>query len=123
MQFERAQADPETTNRLRRNVAATARLPSSLTVEAAVTGVMCVLTDRLTLGAAYELLRDAPRSIGAMFELCVTHREGKPTARLDRAKFIAKVADHLGVTPAHAELVCSAVFGAVRAELPAATIH
>jgi uncharacterized protein (DUF2267 family) len=118
MRYERSQADLETTNRLRRAVAQSARLPAPLTVEAAVSAVMCALTERLTAGEAYVVLESVPIPISSMFETCVLHREGKPTAKVDRAELVAKVADHLGVTPAHAELVCSAVFAAIRAELP-----
>lgn len=119
MRFARSQVDLETTNRLRREVAQNARLPPELTTDAAVSAVMCTLTERLTAGGAFEVLENIPPSIGPMFEACVLHREGKPTVKLDRAAFVARVADHLGVTPAHAELVCSAVFSAIRAELPA----
>ncbi len=117
MRFERAEVDPDTTNRVRRTVARGVRLPAALTVEAAVSAVMCTLTERLTAGNAHELLDALPRSLQVMFERCVVHRDGEPTARLDRSAFVRRVAEHLGVTPAHAELVCAAVFTAVRAEL------
>jgi uncharacterized protein (DUF2267 family) len=119
MRVERAQMDLETTNRLRRAVAQRARLPAELTVEAAVAAVMCALTERLTAGEAFDVLTSIPSSIAAMFEPCVLHRAGQPTQRLGRAELLQRVADHLSVTPAHAEVVCSAVFTAMRAELPA----
>lgn len=118
MQFESSQAGLETANRVRRTVANHARLPCTLTVEAAVSAVMCALTERLTAGEAVDVLESLPAAIGSMFERCVIHREGKPTLKIDRAEFVERVSEHLGVTPAHAELVCSAVFAAVRAELP-----
>ena len=46
------------------------------------------------------------------------HRDGRPTAHFDLPELLSRVGEHLGVTPAHAELVCAAVFSAVRAELP-----
>lgn len=119
MQFERSQIDPETTNRVRRTVADSARLPSALTVEAALGAVMCALTQRLTSGGAFEILESVPPAIAPMFEVCVLHREGKPVVKADRAEFVDAIGEHLGVTPAHAEIICSAVFTAVRAELGA----
>lgn len=118
MVFRGGEIDFETENRLRRNVALSARLPAALTVEAAVAAVMCVLIERLTAGEAHELLEGIPAPLRPMFQMCVLHRSGKPVLTLDRAEFIARVADHLDVTPAHAEVVTSAVFDAVRAELP-----
>lgn len=115
--------DFETGNRLRRHVAESARLPASLTVEAAVAAVMCVLVERLTAGEAHQLLEGVPQALRPMFQMCVVHRMGRPVLALDRAELLARVADHLDVTPAHAEIVTSAVFDAVRAELPPELAH
>ncbi len=104
---------------MRRTVASSARLPASLTAERAVSAVMCVLTERLTSGEAHHVLQAVPFSLAPLFERCVAHRDGRMTQKMDHAEFMARVADHLGVSPAHAELICSAVFNAVRAELPA----
>jgi uncharacterized protein (DUF2267 family) len=114
-----AELELEVTNRVRRTVAETARLPASMTVESVVAAVMCALTERLTAGEAYDLLHGVPKPVARMFEPCVIHREGRPTIRVDRAELVDAVAEHLAVTPAHAELICSAVFTAIRAELPA----
>lgn len=122
MPFARSEPYLETTNRLRRTVAETARLPATLAVEDAVGAVMCALTERLTVGQAHQVLARIPPPIAPMFDFCVLHRAGKPTAKVDRAELVAKVGEHLGLTPAHAELVCSAVFAAVRAELPAEVV-
>jgi uncharacterized protein (DUF2267 family) len=118
MELGRNQTDLETANRVRRTVAATARLPAELTAEAAIAAVMCALTERLTAGEAFAVLENVPLAIAPMFELCVYHRQRQPTSKLGRAELVARVAEHLGVTPAHAELIASAVFTAVRAELP-----
>jgi uncharacterized protein (DUF2267 family) len=119
MTAQSSQSDLEVLNRLRRTVAANARLPAALTVEDAVSAVMCALTERLTAGEARHVIEALPPAVASTFEVCVLHRGGQPTFKIDRAEFVARVAEHLGVTPAHAELVCSAVFNAVRAELPA----
>ncbi len=118
MVYRGADIDFETENRLRRHVAESARLPAALTVEAAVAAVMCVLVERLTAGEAHELLEGMPEPLRPMFQRCVLHRGGQPLLTLDRAELLARVADHLDVTPAHAEVVTSAVFDAVRSELP-----
>ncbi|MDF2694817.1 MAG: hypothetical protein K0S65_3200, partial [Labilithrix sp.] len=99
-------------------VAATARLPRDLTAEDAVTAVMCTLVDRLTAGEVHNLVLALPPSISPLFTTCVRHRIGQPTTKLDRVEFLRRVAEHLAVTPAHAELVCELVFDAVRSELP-----
>lgn len=104
-------------NRLRRAVALNARLPSFITVEDALTAVMCTLSERLTAGGLRRIAEHIPFQLRPLFATCVLHREGRPTEKLDRAELLARVADHLGVTPAHAELICSAVFVALRAEL------
>lgn len=93
-------------------------LPPELGVDDAVAAVMCSLTERLTAGEAHDLLEALPKGVRPFFERCVVHREGKPVEKLDHAEFLDRVAEHLGVTPAHAELVCQAVFEAIRAELP-----
>jgi uncharacterized protein (DUF2267 family) len=111
----------DTLNRFRRTVADTARLPAALSVEGAASAVVCVLTERLTAGEAHDLLRALPAALQALFERCVVDRMGTPTVVVDRAELVERVADDLGITPAHAELVCSAVFQALRDALPAAT--
>lgn len=109
----------ETEIRVRRTVASSARLPAQLTAERAVQAVLCVLVERLTPGEAHQLLKAVPFALAPLFERCVAERDGRPARKMDHAEFMARVADHLGVSPAHAELICSAVFNAVRAELPA----
>lgn len=118
MPYPGTENDFETENRLRRHVAESARLPAPLTVESAVAAVMCVLIERLTAGEAHELVEGIPEPLRPMFRTCVMHRGGQPVLTVDRAEFLARVADHLDVTPAHAEVVTSAVFAAVRAEMP-----
>ncbi|MBX3261776.1 MAG: DUF2267 domain-containing protein [Labilithrix sp.] len=118
MHLERSVADQAATDRVQRSVAVNARLPRDLAPEDAITAVMCVLMDRLTAGEAHHLLEAMPASMRPFFSTCVRHRVGQPTQRLDRVAFLERVAEHLGVTPSHAELVCEVVFDAVRSELP-----
>lgn len=119
MRYDGSSIELETANRLRRTVAQSARLPAPLPVEAAVAAVMCTFVERLTAGEAHALLAAVPGAVRPMFEMCATHRAGKPTAvEMDRAAFLVRIAEHIDVTPAHAEVIGSAVFTAVRAELP-----
>lgn len=118
MHLERNEADQAATERVRANVAQSARLPPDLVPEDAIAAVMCALVDRLTAGETHYLFEALPASTRSLFATCVRHRTGQPTMKLDRVDFLERVAEHLGVTPAHAELVCEAVFDAVRNELP-----
>lgn len=111
------QGEHESRDRFVLHVAAHAALPGDVTAVAAISAVMCALTERLTAGEAHKLLEAVPRGLRPLFERCVVHRAGPIARKIDRAEFLDRVARHLGVTPAHAELVCSAVFDAVSAEL------
>ncbi len=118
MHLERNQADQAATDRVRSSIASNARLPSELAPEDAISAVMCALVDRLTAGEAHYLFDALPASMRSLFATCVRHRTGQPTMKLDRVDFLERVAEHLGVTPAHAEIICEVVFEAVRCELP-----
>ncbi len=118
MFLERTQADEAATERVTSAVASSARLPPEVLAEDAIASVMCALVDRLTAGETHHLFEALPSSMRSLFATCVRHRGGQPTMKLDRAAFLERVAEHLGVTPAHAEIVCETVFDAVRNELP-----
>lgn len=121
---EREEAGVDAASRVRGIVAVTARLPPDLSVEDAAGAVMGTLAERLTAGEARKLLDAMPPSLRVMVEPFVLDREGRPTTKLDRAAFIARVGERLGVIPAHAEIICEAVFQAVRRELPQeAVVH
>lgn len=118
MHLERNQADKAATERVNSSVASSARLPPEVAPEEAIAAVMCALVDRLTAGEAHYLFEALPASMRSTFATCVRHRTGKLTLKLNRTEFLERVAEHLGVTPSHAEIVCEAVFDAVRSELP-----
>lgn len=115
---EREAAGVDAASRVRGIVAVTARLPPDVSVEDAAGAVMGTLAERLTAGEAMKLLDAMPPSLRVMVEPFVQDREGKPTTKLGRAAFLARVGDRLGVIPAHAEIICESVFQAVRRELP-----
>jgi uncharacterized protein (DUF2267 family) len=95
-----------------------ALLPAHITARAAIEAVLGTLVGRLTAGEAHQLLVALPASVRPMLARRVHEREGRPVVRLDRAELLARVADALGVAPAHAEQISAAVFSAARAELP-----
>jgi uncharacterized protein (DUF2267 family)/mannose-6-phosphate isomerase-like protein (cupin superfamily) len=112
--------DRDARDRFVHRVAAHAMLPRDVSAVAASTAVMCALAERLTAGEAHGLLEALPRSLRPFFERGVLHRGG--SGKLDRAELLDRVANDLGVTPAHAERVCAVVFDAVRHELPSKLI-
>jgi uncharacterized protein (DUF2267 family) len=118
MHVERPIEHQNATERVKSSVTESARLPRDLPAEDAIAAVMCTLMDRLTAGEVHNLVDALPASLRPLFTTCVWHRTGQPTMKLDRVDFVRRVAEHLAVTPAHAELVCEIVFEAVRSELP-----
>jgi acetoin utilization protein AcuB len=104
--------------RVRRSVMRAAQLDDLSAVDEAIAVAMGALAARLTAGEAHAVLDGLPHGLRSMFRPCVLHREGRPTQRLDRAELVERVREQLGVTPARAEVVCAAVFSAVRRELP-----
>lgn len=99
-----------------------ASIPSSSSAEDVARAVMCTLADRLTAGEAHDLLAGLPDAARPLFDRCVAHRVGRPVDRYDDAEFLRRVADHLGVTPVHAEALSRKVFEAVALRLDAKTI-
>lgn len=95
-----------------------ALLPAHVTARMAIEAVLGTLVGRLTAGEAHQLLVALPASVRPMLARRVHEREGRPVVKLDRAELVARVADALGVAPAHAEQISAAVFSAARAELP-----
>jgi uncharacterized protein (DUF2267 family) len=98
-------------------------IPSTSSTEETARAVMCTLAERLTAGEAHEVLEHLPAAARPLFDRCMAHREGLPVERYDDAEFLRRVADHLGITPVHAEALSRAVFQAVHARLDAETIE
>lgn len=111
-------AGPEPGDQFVEIVESEALLPEHVTARAAIEAVLGSLVGRLTAGQAHQLLVALPASVRPMLARRVHEREGRPIVRLDRAELVARVADALGVAPAHAEQISAAVFSAARAELP-----
>ena len=111
----------ETRDRFLEEIARQSHLPGHVGAATAATVVVCTLAARLTRGQAHQLLGALPMPLQPLFRPCIAHRHGT-VAALDDAGFLQRIAARLHVTPAHAELICDAVFRAVRADLPAAVI-
>jgi len=118
MHLEGNQVDQAAMERVRSSLSSSARLPADLAPDDAIAAVMCALVDRLTAGETHHLFEALPGSLRSLFATCVRHRIGQPTTKLDHVDFLERVAEHLAVTPAHAEIICEAVFDSVRNELP-----
>jgi transketolase len=99
-----------------REVASRAALPANVTVEAAALTVMSHLAERLTPGGAHMLLHALPEPLRPLLQPSVERRRGSPTT-LDRPELLERTAEHLGITPLHAEAVCRAVLTSVRESL------
>jgi uncharacterized protein (DUF2267 family) len=99
-----------------RDIATRAQLPTYATAESVAAAVMCAITERLTSGGAHVLLQSLPEAIQPLFERCSLHRTG-PVRRIGRAELLEAVADHLDITPFHAEGICQVVLSAVRNRL------
>jgi uncharacterized protein (DUF2267 family) len=105
--------DDQTRASFVRDIAARAELPPYATAEWAAAEVMCALTERLTPGGAHRLLEALPPSLRPLFERCAERQRG-PARKFDRAELLARIGDHLGVTPRHAERICQSVAAAIR---------
>lgn len=117
MRLQARPHDLERTNRVRSEIAKHARLPAELTVEAAVAAAMGALFERLTRGEAHALMAGVPPPFRLLLDSGESRRDEQPTRRMSRSELVDRVASHLDVTPAHAEIICSAVYTAMRREL------
>lgn len=97
-------------------IASHAQLPAHVSPATAAAVAVCTLATRLTRGQAHQVLAALPSPIQPLFQACIAHRAGR-VAELDDAGFLRRIADRIDVSPAHAELICSSVFRALRAEL------
>jgi uncharacterized protein (DUF2267 family) len=100
-----------------REVARRSPLPADVTVEAATTFVTCTFAERLTRGAAHEMLDALPDAISVLLRPRIEQWRGPPST-LDRPELVSRTADWLGVTPKTAERICSGILSVVREWLP-----
>jgi uncharacterized protein (DUF2267 family) len=73
------------------------------------------LLDRLTPGQAHGLVTSLPPEVRRLVDV---EREARPDRSGGRPELFDRVGNDLGVAPASAELICSAVFRALQSLLP-----
>lgn len=93
-------------------------LPPGVDASRAVAVVLAELGERLTAGEAHRIVDSVPRSVRALVAPCESARRRGGVHRVDRVEMIARIAKHLGTTPAYAEAITVDVLSAVRKELP-----
>lgn len=98
-------------------IAARANLPRDVPVREAATITMCTLAERLTPGQVRHVYDALPAEIRPLFAPCLVPH-GRPATKLDDADFLDLLANRLGLSPAHAELVADSVFRVMREALP-----
>jgi uncharacterized protein (DUF2267 family) len=90
-------------------------LPHGVTPSDAVAAVMCVLSQRLSGGESRHLYNAMPPLLRREIRHCGLHPE-QPEL-FDFVEFLSRLAGHLDVDPADAEVVANDVFGAVKVHL------
>ena len=97
-------------------------LPSFVHPNDAAVVTTRTLLDRLTPGQAHVFLTALPLDVRKLLEGGTLGREERPTLTGGRAELFDRVGKDLGVAPASAELIVSAVFRALQQLLPADVI-
>lgn len=101
-----------------------AALPSFVRASDAAVATTRALLDRLTPGQAHILATSLPADVRRLLEPATLGREGRPTLTGGRAELFDRVGNDLGVAPASAEVIISAVFRALQQLLsPDVTVH
>lgn len=93
-------------------------LPSFVHANDAAVATTRALLDRLTPGQAHILVTSLPHEVRGLLENTALGREERPTLTGGRAELFDRVGNELGVAPASAELIVSAVFRALQQLLP-----
>ncbi len=97
-------------------------LPAFVHANDAAVATTRALLDRLTPGQAHILVTSLPVDVRQLLEEAIIGREGRPTLSGGRAELFDRVGGDLGVAPASAELIVSAVFRALQQLVPADVI-
>lgn len=113
--------EPESASVLARFLAAIeddAVLPSFVHANDAAVATTRALLDRLTPGQAHIFVTSLPLEVRRLLEGAMPGREDRLTVTGGRAELFDRVGNELGVAPASAELIVSAVFRALQQLLP-----
>ena len=94
-------------------IAEEAGLPPYVKPAAALTSTLHALFDRLSQGQAHAVVASLPSDVRQLVESANLERQGMPAWQGGRAELFDRVGKDLGVAPASAELIASAVFRVV----------
>jgi uncharacterized protein (DUF2267 family) len=100
-----------------RDIEQSGAVPTGLSPQEAVSGVLCALTLRIEAGEARDFLVSMPPTVQQLISRCVHHRD-EHAAVFERSQFLRLVGDHLGLGQPEAESVARAVLAAVQTWLP-----
>ncbi|MFW5879115.1 MAG: DUF2267 domain-containing protein [Myxococcota bacterium] len=92
-------------------------IPSEISAQNALSGVICTLTRRVSRGQARDYAGSMPPVLKSVLSPCVMHRDEKGE-KFDLQGFLQRVAEHLNVTGQQAESISRAVFRALHKHLP-----
>ena len=112
----------EARNPLLTAIAEDAGLPPYVQARDALTASLHALFARLTPGQAHAVVASLPADLRDLVESVRLEREGRPRFQGGRAELFDRIGKSLGVAPASAELIASAVFRAVQRVLPSDVI-
>lgn len=116
--LEAGETDHEARHRFLETLGSLTTLPDGVTADDVFSAVMCAFAQRLSGGEAEDLLLGLPRTLRPLVTRCFRHPERQvETFGVDT--LVARVAEHLQTSPQRARELVTAVFGAVRAVLPA----
>ncbi len=104
-------------------IADDAALPAFVHANDAAVATTSALLDRLTTGQAHVVLASLPPEVRTLLASSSLGREDRPTLTGGRAELFDRVGNDLGVAPASAELIVSAVFRALQQLLPTEVIE
>jgi uncharacterized protein (DUF2267 family) len=104
-------------------IAADAGLPHYVTTRHAAVVTLKVLLERLTSGQAHVLVASLPPDVAALFETASREREGRRTSQGGLVELVDCLGGELGLAPASAELVATAVFRALKQLLPVEVVE
>jgi uncharacterized protein (DUF2267 family) len=96
-------------------------LPQGIDGAAALTGVMCIFSQRMSGGEARRMFLSLPASLRSLVDTCMLHRS-ESVETFDRDELLLAVAAHLGTDTGRAEPIVRAVLRAVKQYLPAEDI-
>ena len=103
----------EPTEKLFHDLEESGVLPEGISASEATSAVLCNLLMRVSGGEAQGFVTTAPTTLRALLGACMRHRGERPET-FDRAEFLRRVANQLGIGTNAASRLSRAVFSAAR---------